>query len=66
MVSPAMMYVAAEIAAQVIAYGICVDTWFKWLHWAPAEDMMVVSEMGEQWSPQTAPAMHADMEMIIS
>ena len=22
--------------------------------------MMVVSEMGEQWSPQTAPAMQAD------
>ena len=28
--------------------------------------MMVVSEMGEQWSPQTAPAMQAEMEMIIS
>ena len=27
--------------------------------------MIVVSEIGEQWSPQTAPAMQADMEMII-
>ena len=27
--------------------------------------MMVVSEIGEQWSPQTAPAMQADMERII-
>ena len=27
--------------------------------------MMVVSEMGEQWSPHTAPAMQAEMEMII-
>ena len=26
---------------------------------------MVVSDMGEQWSPQTAPAMQADMERII-
>ena len=26
--------------------------------------MMVVSEMGEQWSPQTAPARHADIPMI--
>ena len=25
---------------------------------------MVVSEMGEQWSPQTAPAMQAEMEMV--
>lgn len=31
----------------------------------PAEAMIVVSEIGEQWSPQTAPAMQADMEMII-
>ena len=25
---------------------------------------MVVSEMGEQWSPQTAPAMQAEMQMM--
>ncbi len=28
--------------------------------------MIVVSEMGEQWSPQTAPAMQAEIAMIIS
>ena len=28
--------------------------------------MIVVSEIGEQWSPHTAPAIHAEMEMIIS
>ena len=28
--------------------------------------MMVVSEMGEQWSPHTAPAIQAEMEIIIS
>ncbi len=27
--------------------------------------MMVVSEIGEQWSPHTAPAMHAEIEIII-
>ena len=27
--------------------------------------MMVVSEMGEQWSPQTAPAMQAEMQMML-
>ena len=26
--------------------------------------MIVVSEIGEQWSPQTAPARHAEMEII--
>ena len=26
-----------------------------WWHWAPAEARMVVSEIGEAWSPQTAP-----------
>ena len=28
--------------------------------------MIVVSEMGEQWSPHTAPAMQAEMEIIMS
>ena len=28
--------------------------------------MIVVSEIGEQWSPQPAPAMQAEMEIIIS
>ena len=27
--------------------------------------MIVVSEIGEQWSPHTAPAMQAEIEMII-
>ena len=37
-----------------------------WSHWAPAEDMIVVSEIGEQWSPQTAPAMQAETQMMAS
>lgn len=51
--------------ATVIAYGSRVDTWFTWLHCAPADAMIVVSEIGEQWSPQTAPAIQAEIEMII-
>ena len=31
------------------------------MHCAPAEDIMVVSEIGEQWSPQTEPARQADI-----
>ena len=37
-----------------------------WLHMAPVDDMMVVSEIGEQWSPNTAPARQADMLIISS
>ena len=36
-----------------------------WLHCAPAEAMIVVSEIGEQWSPHTAPAMQAETAMIV-
>lgn len=53
------------MAATSTTYGSCVDTWFIWLHWAPADAMIVVSDIGEQWSPHTAPAMHAEIEMII-
>src|SRR5690554_75005 len=34
-------------------------TWSMWWHEAPVEDNMVVSDMGEQWSPKTAPAITA-------
>ena len=33
-----------------------------WLHFAPVDDRIVVSETGEQWSPHTAPAMTADRQ----
>ena len=39
-----------------------LETWFTWLQCAPAEAMMVVSEMGEQWSPHTAPDRQAAMD----
>ena len=65
-VKPATRNVKNDTEAAVKAYGNWVVTWFKCSHCAPADDMMVVSEMGEQWSPHTAPAMQAEMEMIIS
>jgi len=66
LVKPATRNVKNETVATVIAYGIWVVTWFRWIHWAPADDIIVVSEIGEQWSPQTAPAIQAEMEIIIS
>ena len=43
-------------APTVNAYGICVRTWLIWLQELANELKIVVSEMGEQWSPKTAPA----------
>ena len=36
-----------------------------WLQPAPEEDRMVVSEMGEQWSPNTEPARVADRVTVM-
>ena len=58
-VKPAMRYETSDTAATVVAYGSCVVTCDRWLQDAPADAMIVVSEIGEQWSPYTAPAMHA-------
>ena len=46
------------------AYGSCVDTWFTWSDCAPADAIIVVSDIGEQWSPQTAPERHAAIDII--
>ncbi len=48
-----------------MAYCIWVCTWLMWLDCAPELDMMVVSEIGEIWSPQTAPASTAATATII-
>ena len=32
LIQPAKRNITKEIAATVIAYGICVDTWLMWLH----------------------------------
>ena len=63
--NPAIIYVTHDTIATTIAYGNWVDTWFRWLHWAPAEAMIVVSLMGETWSPNTAPARQAETPTII-
>lgn len=65
-VKPATMKVRNATVATVRAYGNWEDTWCTCLHSAPALAMMVVSLMGEIWSPHTAPAIHADMEMMRS
>ena len=39
----------------VKAYGIWVFTWFMWLQFVAIELSIVVSEIGEQWSPKTEP-----------
>ena len=35
-----------------------------WLQRAPAEDRIVVSDMGEMWSPQTEPARQAAIDIL--
>ena len=47
-IKPARRKPIKENPATVNAYGNWVETWFKWRHCAPADDMIVVSEMGEQ------------------
>ena len=62
------MYVINEITATVTAYviqkrwrglWICCNLVLCWMH------IIVVSEIGEQWSPHTAPAIHAEIAIII-
>ena len=43
------------IAATNNAYGSWVLTWSIWSHPAPIDDKIVVSDIGEQWSPNIAP-----------
>ncbi len=54
-----------EIPATSEAYGSCVETCERWSQAAPADDIMVVSEIGDTWSPYTAPAIHAAIIGII-
>jgi hypothetical protein len=55
-----------DIATQ-IAYGSCVEVCSIWLHSALAEESMVLSEIGEQWSPKIEPESTAEtVKTIIS
>ena len=54
--SPAGIYPnSIVIEATNNEYQICVLTWSMWLHPAPIDDIIVVSDIGEQWSPNIAP-----------
>lgn len=64
LVYPATRYPIREHIATSIAYGIWVATWSIWLHAAPVDDSIVVSDMGEQWSPKIDPARVADRLII--
>ena len=55
-VIPRTKYPTADTPAAINAYGSCVNTWSIWCDPAPVELRIVVSEIGEQWSPNTAPA----------
>ena len=46
------------------AYGSWVRTWSTWSAAEAMEERIVVSEMGEQWSPKTAPESTAPMVAI--
>ena len=46
------------------AYHIWVLTCSIWSHPAPVEESIVVSEIGEQWSPNIAPVNTADVLTI--
>lgn len=55
LVIPAVINPTKEAEATVKEYGIWVETWEMWSQPEPAEDKIVVSEIGEQWSPKTEP-----------
>src|SRR3989338_7044159 len=56
----------AATAATASAYGSCVRTWSIWSEADPIDERIVVSEIGEQWSPNTAPLMTEDIVAIMS
>ena len=47
------------MTAVVAAYGIWVFTWSIWSEALAMDDIIVVSDIGEQWSPKTAPVITA-------
>ena len=63
--TPIRKYPVRQTAATTSTYGSCVDTWFTCSQCPPAEAMIVVSEIGEQWSPHTAPARQEAIEITI-
>ena len=50
----------------ISAYGSCVFTWSIWSLAEAIEEIMDVSEIGEQWSPKIPPPNVAAMTKVIS
>ena len=59
--SPAARNPTSDEMPTVIAYGSWVLTCCKWSQQALVEDCMVVSDIGEQWSPNRPPLTTAPM-----
>lgn len=55
-INPAKIKPTELIEATKRAYGNLVEMWLIILHLVPVAAMMVVSEIGETWSPKTDPA----------
>lgn len=64
-VNPATTNPAKEHSAASMAYGIWVVTWSIWLYRAAVDDNMVVSDIGEQWSPNMESAKVAERLIIV-
>lgn len=62
---PPTKYPTPQAKATVNAYGICVVTCSIWSQSAPVEERMVVSDIGEQWSPNTLPPKVAANDIVI-
>ena len=60
---PPVIKPANEHVATKSAYGICVATCSKCGQAAPVEDKIVVSEIGDAWSPKTAPPRTAEIQI---
>ena len=56
---PAIRNIRAQMTATVVPYGICVSKWSIWSHADPMDARIVVSEIGETWSPYNPPPMIA-------
>ncbi|SHI77406.1 hypothetical protein SAMN02745176_01325 [Lutispora thermophila DSM 19022] len=70
LIKPSIKYPITATAPHTRAYGNCVLTWSIWSAADPVEASIVVSDNGEQWSPNTPPpataAKQADTNNVAS
>ena len=55
LINPNIKYPTMATSPQTTAYGNCVLTWSIWSAADPVDASIVVSDNGEQWSPNTPP-----------